>query len=156
VDGEPPSAEALNEFRKGTGKRRVPGYHRLVNYFGSAAAASTDARGRTVFRFGALPKESVTVMNSDVSPNATAEALIGETDGVPFAEELRISVRPMRLRLVMKLEKFEFTRRYRLGPEGKPLLVEQTSDMSGSGMGQDGRAHTVTTYGAYRRVSRRP
>ena len=156
VDGAPPSAEALNEFRKGTGKRRVPGYHRLANYFGSAATASTDARGRTVFRFGALPKDSVTVMNSDVSPNATAEALIGETDRVPFAEELRISVRPIRLKLVMKLEKFEFTTHYRLGPEGKPLLVEQTSEMSGSGMGQEGRAHTVTTYGDYRLVSRRP
>jgi hypothetical protein len=107
-----------------------------------------------MFRFGPLPEESVTVMNSDVSPNATAEALIGESNGVPFAERLRISVRPMRLKLVMKLEKFESTARYRIGPEGKPLLVEQTSDMTGSGMGQEGGAHTVTTYSDYRLVSR--
>src|SRR6476620_4630879 len=28
VDGAPPSADALNDFRKGSAKRRVPGYHR--------------------------------------------------------------------------------------------------------------------------------
>lgn len=154
VDGAPPSAEALNEFSKGTGKRRVPGYHRLANYFGSPASASTDARGRTLFRFGALPKDSVTVMNSDVSPNATVEAVISESDGAPFAEQLQTSVSPMRLKLVMKLQKFESTARYRIGPEGKPLLIEQTSDLSGSGMGQEASAHTVTTYSDYRLVSR--
>jgi hypothetical protein len=154
MDGAPPSAEALNEFRKGAGKRRVPGYHRLASYFGSPATASSDKRGRTMFRFGPLPEESVTVMNSDVSSNATAEALIGEANGVPFAEQLRISVRPTRLKLVMKLEKFESTARYRIGPEGKPLLVAQTTDMTGSGMGQEGGAHTVTTYSDYRLVSR--
>ena len=154
VDGASPSAHDLNEFRQQSGKRRVPGYHRLAGYFGSPASASTDARGRTVFRFDALPKDSVTVMSSDVSPNATAEAVIGEGNGVPFAEEVLISVSPMRLKLVMKLHKFESTARYHIGPEGKPLLVEQTSDMFGSGMGQEGSAHTVTTYSEYRLVSR--
>lgn len=154
VDGAAPTAEALTEFQKESGKRRVAGYHRLANYFRSPAASSTDARGRTVFRFEALPKESVRVMNTDVSQNATAEAAVSEAGGVPFAEQLRITLKPTRLKLVFKLEKFESTARYRIGPEGKPLLVEQTSDMAGSGMGQEGGGHTVATYSDYRLVSR--
>jgi hypothetical protein len=37
---------------------------------------------------------------------------------------------------------------------GKAALIEQTSEMSGSGMGQEGSAHTVATYSDYRLVSR--
>jgi hypothetical protein len=58
----------------------------------------------------------------------------------------------MRIKLLMKLERYESTARYRIGPEGKPLLVEQTADMTGSGMGQEGRGHTVITYSDYRAV----
>lgn len=60
----------------------------------------------------------------------------------------------MRIKLLMKLEAFESNGRYRIGPEGKPLLMEQTSDMSGSGMGQQGKFHTVATYSDYRAVSK--
>ncbi len=93
-------------------------------------------------------------MSSDVSQNANAEVALGEAGGVPFAEQVRITLKPMRLKLVMKLEKFESTARYRIGPDGKPLLIEQTADMSGSGLGQEGSAHTVATYSDYRLVSR--
>jgi hypothetical protein len=52
----------------------------------------------------------------------------------------------------MKLDRYESSARYRAGPEGKPLLVEHTADMSGSGLGQEGNVHTVATYGEYRAV----
>jgi hypothetical protein len=58
----------------------------------------------------------------------------------------------MRLKLVMKLQRFESTAHYRVGPEGRPLLVEQASDMAGSGMGMEGTMKTVTTYSDYRAV----
>lgn len=156
VDGAPPSADELNRYRKESGKRRVPGYYRLAGYFGTPSTASTDSHGRTLIHFAALPKETVKVMDSDVSQNAAADVTLSEANGVPFAEQVHLSVRPMRLKLVMKLEGFESTSRYRIGPEGKPLLVEQTSDMTGSGMGQEGRAHTVVTYSDYRPVSKKP
>jgi hypothetical protein len=152
VDGAPPSADALKTFRTDSAKRRVSGYYRLAGYFGSPATASSDSRGRTVFHFAALPKETVKVMESDVSPNASADASVTETNGVPFVEQLHVSVRPMRLKLIAKLNSYEYTARYRIGPEGKPLLIEQTSDMSGSGMGQTGAGHTVVTYSDYRPV----
>jgi hypothetical protein len=151
-DGAPPSADALSQYKKDAPKRRIPGYYRLAGYFAAAATASTDSRGRTVFHFSALPKDIVKVMDSDVSQNATADASLSEADGVPFVEQLHVTVRPMRIKLIAKLESYEFTARYRIGPEGKPLLMEQTTDMAGSGMGQEGRVHTVVTYYDYRAI----
>jgi hypothetical protein len=152
VDGAPPSADALRKYRKETPKRRVPGYHRLANYFGGQVTTATDARGRIVFRFASLPKESVLVFNSDLSHNSTAEASLGEADGVPFVEQVRLSIKPTRILLVMKLQHYESTSRFRMGPDGKPLLVEQVADMTGYGLGQEGRLHQVITYGDYRAV----
>jgi hypothetical protein len=154
VDGAPPSADALKTFRSDIAKRRVPGYHRLAGYFGTPATASTDSHGRTVFHFAALPKDTAKVMDTDVSQNASTDATVSEANGVPFVEQVHLTVRPMRIKLLMKLESYESTARYRIGPEGKPLLSEQTADMSGSGMGQEGRFHTVITYNDYRAVSK--
>jgi hypothetical protein len=155
VNGAQPSADALKDFAKDSAQRRVPGYYRLSGYFGTPATTSTDSRGRTVFRFATLPKDTVKVMGSDVSQNTASEASVSETNGVPLAEQVHLFVKPMRLKLIMKLEKYESTARYRLGPDGKPLLIEQTSDMFGSGMGQEGRARTVATYSDYRAVKNR-
>jgi hypothetical protein len=154
-DGAPPSADALSQYKKDSPKRRVPGYYRLANYFGSPATASTDSRGRTVFHFTALPKDIVKVMDSDVTQNAIADASVSEAGGTPFVEQLHVTVRPMRIKLIAKLESYEFTARYRIGPEGKPCLMEQTTDLSGSGMGQEGKMHTVVTYYAYQAVGNR-
>lgn len=154
VDGAPPSADALTKYGKESAKRRVPGYYRLAKYFATAATTSTDSRGRTVFHFNSLPKDSAIVFDSDVSPNTSADVSVTEANGTPFAEQVHLTVRPMRLKLIMKLDRYESTARYRIGPEGKPLLVEQVSDMTGSGMGQEGKAHTVVTYSDYRAVGK--
>jgi hypothetical protein len=155
VNGAPPSAEALSSFQKNAAKRRVPGYYRLAGYLGSPATVSTDLRGRTVFRFTGLPKDAVTVMDTDVSPNATVEASVGEANGVSFVEQVRITLKPMRIKLIFKIDRFESTMRFRIGPEGKPLLMEQTSDTSGSGLGKEGQVRTEITYSDYRPVGSR-
>ena len=152
VDGAPPSAEALRKYRKETPKRRVPGYHRLANYFAGQVTSATDSHGRTVFRFSSLPKESVLVFNADLSHNTTAEAAVGDANGVPFVEQVKLSIKPTRILLVMKLQQYESTSRFRMGPDGKPVLVEQVADMTGSGLGQEGRLHQVITYSDYRAV----
>jgi hypothetical protein len=152
VDGGPPSADALSKYRKETPKRRVPGYHRLANYFAGPVTTTTDSRGRTVFHFASLPKDSVLVFNSDLSNNTTAEASMGEANGAPFVEQVRLSIKPSRIKLIMKIDHYESTSRFRMGPDGKPLLAEQVVDMTGSGMGQEGRLHQVITYSDYRAV----
>lgn len=152
VDGAAPAADILAKYKKETSKRRVPGYYRLAKYFGGTATTSSDSRGRTVFHFVSLPKDSAIVFDSDVSQNTSADVTVAEGDGTAFAEHVHMTVKPMRLKLLMKLERYESTARYRLGPEGKPLLIEHTSDMSGSGLGQEGRVHNVATYSDYRAV----
>ena len=152
VDGAPPSADVLSRYQKESPKRRVPGYYRLARYLGSASSVTSDSRGRPVFHFNSLPKDTAIVMDSDVSSNTSADVTVAETNGTSFVEQVHLIVRPMRLKLVMKLERYESTTRYRIGPEGKPLLAENTADMSGSGMGQEGGAHTVATYSDYRAV----
>jgi len=152
VDNAPPSATGLKAFRKDAVTRNVPGYHRLAKYFESPATVSTNALGRAVFHFAALPKSSVIALDTDVSQNATVDATVSEANGLPFVEQIHITVKPMRIKLIMKLDSFESTLRYRIGPEGKPLMVEQTSDLSGSGLGQTGGAHSVVTYSDYRAV----
>lgn len=152
MDGAAPSADALAKYNKETPTRRVPGYYRMAKYLGTSATSSADARGRTVFHFGSLPKDTALVMNSDVSSNTSADVTVSEANGTAFAEQVHLTVKPMRLKLIMKLDHYESTARYRMGPEGKPQLVEQIADMAGSGMGQEGKAHTVITYSDYRPV----
>jgi hypothetical protein len=152
IDGAPPSAEQLKSHAKEAAKRRfVPGYHRLANYFGSPATAS-EAGGKTVFRFASLPKGAISILDTDVSHNATADASVVDASGVSFVEQVRFTVKPMRMKLLMKIDKFETTARYRIGPGGKPFLIESSSDMSGSGMGQEGTMRNTTTYSDYRAV----
>ena len=152
IDGASPSAEALAEFKKESPKRRVAGYYRLAKYFESNPTATTDARGRTVFHFASLPKDTALLMDSDVSSNTSADVFVNEANGTAFAEQVHLTVKPMRIKILMKLERYESTSRYRMGSEGKPLLVEQTAEMNGSGLGQQGQRHTVITYSDYRAV----
>jgi hypothetical protein len=152
VDGAAPSADALTKYQKESAKRRVPGYYRLAKYIGTTATTTTDPKGRTVFHFNSLPKDTAVVFDSDVSSNTSADVSITEAGGTPFAEQVHLTVRPMRIKLLMKLDHYESTVRYRLGPEGKPLLVEHTAEMAGSGMGQEGKVRNVITYSDYRPV----
>jgi hypothetical protein len=150
VDGAAPSADHLAKYNKETPKRTVPGYYRLAKFFGAAATTSTDSKGRTVFHFNSLPKDSALVMGSDVSSNTSADVTVADANGKPFAEQVHLTVRPMRLKLIMKLDHYESTARYKIGPDGKPHLVDHSADMSGSGMGQEGSVRSVSTYSDYR------
>lgn len=152
MDGAAPSADALAKYRKESAKRKVTGYFRLAKYMGTAGTPSTDAKGRTVFHFNSLPKDTAIVFDSDVSSNTSADVTVTETGGTTFAEQVHLSVKPMRIKLLMKLEHYESTQRYRLGPDGTPLLFEHTADMAGSGLGQEGKVHQVITYSDYRSV----
>jgi hypothetical protein len=152
MDGAPPTADVLAKYKKESSNRRVPGYYRLAKYFGTNSTVTTDSRGRAVFHFSSLPKDTALIMNSDVSSNCSADVSVTEANGTAFAEQVHLTVRPMRIKLLMKLERYESTSRYRMGPEGKPLLVENTAEMSGSGLGQEGQGLTIITYSDYRAV----
>ena len=150
VNGAPPSAAALKKYRKKAAKRRVvPGYHRIANYFGAPAIVSSEAGGKTVFRFATLPKGSVSIEGTDLSHLATAESSVTQADGAPFVEQVRFALLPRRAHVI---DRYETTFRYRIGPDGKPFLTEATSDLFGSGMGLKATMHTAATYSDYRAV----
>lgn len=156
VDGRTPTADELTAHRKDVGKRRAAYYGRIANYFGSPATTSTDARGRTIFRFTSLPKDSVVVNDADISANCTCEATVNTSGATPFVEQTRFTLtKPVRLKLVAKIEKFESTNTYRLQGDGKPVPVEQVSDMNGSMMGKSGRIRTTISYTDHRPAGRR-
>lgn len=152
VNGAAPSAEALKKFRKEVPKRRVLGYHRLANYFASQATVAKEGEGRTVFHFATLPKDTVVIMRSDLSHRATAEVAINTDSREPFAEQVRVNVKPTRLMLMMRLSNYDSISRFQLGEDGKPVLAEQTLEMAGTGMGLDGRMRSVATYSDFRAV----
>jgi hypothetical protein len=151
IDGQLPSADQLKEYRKALPKRRQAYYGRVAGYFSKPATSALDARGRTIFRFASLPKETVVVNDSDISANASGEVAVDASGATPFIEEVRFSsTKPTRVKLVAKIERFETMTRYRLMPDGKPVPIESTSEMVGSMLGKEGRIHTKVAYTDHR------
>ena len=154
VDGRAPTSQELERHAKEAPKRNVAHYGRVATYFGAPATAAEVANGRS-FRFVVLPKESLIVNGTDLSAHAVAEAIVATSGAIPFVEQVRFTLtRPARIKVVAKVEQFEATTRYRQMPNGKPVPVEQMSDVSGSMLGKTGRLKTVLTYTEHRAVTR--
>ena len=155
IDGRPPSAEELQKHAKSSPRRRTAHYGRVADYFTTPATAATDAQGRTVFRFSSLPPETVVVANVDISANAVCEATVNASGPVPFVEQARFTLsKPMRVKVVAKLERFEATSRYRMMPDGKAVPIEHISNAHGSLLGKPGRVRSVLTYSEHRPIRR--
>jgi len=147
IDGHAPKAEEQKAYTNDNAKRRVPNYGRIGVYLASSSTTSVDAKGRTVYHFAALPKDTVVVAGSDVSSNASAEATVNASGDVPFVEETRFTLtKPFRIKLVAKVERFEAKTRYRFTADGKVVPAEQSAETSGSMLGKQGRIRTTITY----------
>ena len=155
IDGRAPTAEELQKHAKSSPKRRVAHYGRVADYFATPAEATTDAQGRTVFRFSSLPAETVVVTNVDISASTTCEATVNTSGPVPFVEQARFTLaKPTRVKVVAKLERFDATSRYRMMPDGKAAPVEHISNAYGSLFGKQGSVRSVLTYTDHRLASR--
>lgn len=155
IDGQPPTAEQLQNHRKGLPKRRQAYYGRVAEYFAKPATRATNGQGKTVFRFASLPKGTIFFSDADVSANATGEAVVDTSGPVPFIEEVRFtSTRPTRIKLVAKIARFETTTRYRMMPDGKPVPAELRSEMVGSLLGKEGSIRTRIVYSDYRAITK--
>jgi hypothetical protein len=155
VDGRAPNADELKKLAKDAPKRRTAHYGRIAAYFGAPASATTDPRGRTVFHFATLPIETVIVTGVDISANSKCEATVDTSGPVPFVEQVRFTLtKPVRIKVVATLDKFEATSRYRMMPNGKPVPIEHISNAEGSLLGKQGRVRSVLTYTDHRPLSR--
>ena len=155
VDGRPPNAEELKKMAKDGPKRRTAHYGRVAAYFAAPAPATTDARGRKVFHFDTLPSETLIVTGVDISADSRCEATVDTSGPVPFVEQARFTLKkPMRIKVVARLEKFEATSRYRMMPNGKPVPVEHISNAYGALLGKQGHVRSVLTYTDHKPASR--
>ncbi len=151
INGQTPTEGQSQNYRKDSPKRRAAYYGRVAGYFDKPATNGVDEKGRNVFRFASLPKDSVMVNDTDLSGNSSAELLVNSSGAVPFVEEVRFrSTKPTRVKLVAKIERFETTTHYRLMQNGKPVPSELVSEMSGSMLGAEGRIITKITYSDFR------
>ena len=95
------------------------------------------------------------VADSDISANATGEAVVNTTGATQFIEEVRFrSTKATRVKLVAKIERFETMTRYRLMLDGKPVPIELASEMSGSMLGQRGSIRTRIAYSEHRAIAK--
>jgi hypothetical protein len=155
INGQPPTADQLKNYHKESPNRRPAYYGRVAGYFGKPATTATDAKGRTVFRFASLAKDTVIVNGSDISANASGELAIDSGGAIPFAEEVRSSsTKATRVKLVAVIERFEAMTRYRLMPNGKPAPIESTSEMNGSMLGKQGTIRSRISYSDHRAVGK--
>lgn len=155
INGQAPDAAQLAGYRKELPKRRLAYYGRVADYFATPAATALDARGRTVFRFASLPKQSVMIGETDVSANSSGELIVDASGPLPFIAQARFtSTSATRVKLIAKIDSFESTTRYRLMPDGKPVPAELVSELVGSMLGREGRVRTQITYAEYRPVGR--
>src|SRR3712207_6339557 len=153
LDGRPPTPDEKKKQARDAARRRVAHYGRIGNYFAAPATTGTDAKGRAVFRFTSLPGESVVLGGNDVSSSAVCDAAVNTSGAVPFVEEARFTLpKPVRVKVVAKIDRGEVVSRYRLMPNGKPVPIEHMSDIHGSLMGRQGRIKSVLTYTEHRAV----
>ena len=83
----------------------------------------------------------------DISANSKSEATVDTSGPVPFVEQARFTLtKPVRVKVVARLEKFEATSRYRMMPNGKPVPIEHISNASGSLLGKQGQVRSTLTY----------
>ncbi|MEP6956314.1 MAG: hypothetical protein ABI883_05765, partial [Chthoniobacterales bacterium] len=147
LDGRAPTANEAAQHRTESASRRVAYYGRVADYFAAAPVASQDAKGRTLFSFPRFPEGALMIGKSDLSSSASGEATVDASGPVPFLELVRFTLKkPVRLKLVAKIERMDAWTRYRMMPNGKPAPVEQASDMSGSMLGHEGRVRTTISY----------
>lgn len=153
VDGRVPTAQEAKDYAKGMAQAIVPSYGRLARYFaGGGQRVAKD--GRVAYRTAKLPKGALTIGKADLSSGAQAEVIVAEGPR-PYVERLDlVSTKPVRMMLVAKVERLDATSRYKLLPDGRPVLVEQVSEMRGSMLGRAGTLRTVASFSDHRPVRR--
>lgn len=152
VDGRAPTDKEKADAAKRGSSGFVPSYSRIARWVGSPAV-KTQEGGRPAFRFAKLPKGTMQGNGPDLSANLGALAILGEGGARPWVERVKLSsAKPFRMMMVAKIERMTFDTRYRLMPDGRPVIAEQSSETVGSMMGRSGTQRSVTTFSDYRAV----
>jgi len=148
VDGRKATAKEIADHRKLVSSFPVPGFYRLRAILAGEPTQSTDAKGRTVYRWDKLPPGSLPTPGPDVSARMAAEAVVETVAGRPMFSRVRIyAPRPFSILSVAKMNAFDLINVYQPNGSGPPILVSQTSltDVSAP-FGQGGRSTSEISF----------
>jgi hypothetical protein len=148
VDSRPASPGEAADSAKAAAKLPVPGYHRLADYLAAGAQQVTTADGRTLLKIPQLPKGSVVGDTGDLSEHFSGEALVVDASGPrPWVQRLHLVARePFHIRMVFKVDTFDVTVDYRLGPGGRPEVVRSQNTVNGAMFGRSGTQRTEASF----------
>lgn len=129
VDGRAPSQRERAEHRKLVSSFPVPGFYRLSTILAGEPSRTTDARGRTLYRWTSLPAGSMPTPGPDISARMAAEALVEKLAGRPVFRSVRLfAPKPFKVMSVAKVNRFDQINLYDQGPGGEPVLISQASE----------------------------
>jgi hypothetical protein len=138
---------------KRTNAAPVPSYGEIAKWFGAPATRIAVSRDSVTYRFAALPAGTIKLPGQDISANTSAEALVNTAGPVPFVERVRITAsKSFRVMLVAKIERFTAAATYQMTPGGRPAILNNFSDVTGSMMGKNGTFKTRTSFSDMRWV----
>jgi hypothetical protein len=148
VDGRTPTRKEISEHRKLVSSLPVPGFYRLSAILAGEPSKSTEARGRTIYRWDSLPPRSMPTPGPDVSTRMAAEAIVERIRGRPVLTSVRLfAPKPFPVMAVAKVNSFDLMNHYAEGSGGTPMLVSQTSSTDiAAPFGQGGRQQSQVNF----------
>jgi hypothetical protein len=94
-----------------------------------------------------LPANSVRTDTGDISSHLQAEVMVGDPDGKPFVEQVRVTAREtFKLNALIKVKSFEMTSSYAIDDKGQPRLASQSANSVGSLFGIPGGETSRVTF----------
>jgi hypothetical protein len=143
VDGRPPKPDDIERARAA---KFVSGYHRLADFLKDGATRIADPQGRIAYRIVGLPKGSIDV-GRDISASLVADLVIDTSGPQPFVSRLHLTLpKPLSFFMVAKLDSFDTVFEYRIGPDGRPMLVRQIRSLAGAQFGKAGTSRVESSY----------
>ena len=146
TDGKPATPDEIAKANKTSAGLPVAGYHRVADLLASGARRTGEAAGQVTYHIDRLPKGSVNI-GGDRSADMAGDATIDTTGPQPFVSRIHFFLhKPLSIMFVAKLDKFDSVNDYRIGADGRPVLVHQLRTIVGSQFGTAGETRTESTY----------
>jgi hypothetical protein len=153
AEGRAPTAKEASSFAKRANAAPVPSYGEIAKWFGGPATRVATSNDSVTYRFAALPAGTIKMPGQDISAHTSAEAVVNIAGPIPFVERVRITAnKSFRIMMVAKIERFSATAFYQMLPGGRPAIIANASDLSGSMMGKSGTFKTRTSFSDMRWV----
>ncbi len=144
INGRPATAEEVEKARKAS--TSIAGYHRIAEYLAAGARRGADTPGQTTYHLDRLPKGTI-AMGGDRSDKFVGDVTVDTSGAQPFVSRMHFfAPKPFSIMFVAKVDRFDVVNDYRLGPDGRPMLVRQVQSISGAQFGKVGETRTESSY----------